>query len=478
MKIEIFIYNYKMCDKPDCTVKKPRFGILTPTRCFYHKDDNMIELIGAKSLCITCKKVRASYNKPTEKIARYCGTCATNDMVDLKHKKCVTCKKVRASYNKIGEKPMYCSTCATDDMVDVAGTKCVKCNIKTPVFNKKGEPPIYCSDCKDDDMIDVKNKKCVKCNKKRPSFNKKGETIPSHCSDCKDSDMVDVVSKLCIKCHKTRPNFNKKGEKEALYCSGCKDDDMIDVKCKKCEICNIVQASYGLLGNPPTHCQSHRQKQQLRHPTKRCISCKKNQAIYGYSTHDHCETCKKDDMINIVERICISCGLPNIINKDNKCKDCDNHQIIRLRKQKEVKEYLDNKNYNYILYDKIIDGGSCVKYRPDFMFDCKTHYVIIEVDEHQHKGYSSDCELIRMKNINESIGTPTIFIRYNPDAYKSGKKNVNPPKVSRFKVLDEILNKAIKYDVYNQKILLSEYYLYYDNFERKNIQMQTITKID
>lgn len=56
------------------------------------------------------------------------------------------------------------------------------------------------------------------------------------------------------------------------------------------------------------------------------------------------------------------------------------------------------------------------------VFDAGTHFVVLEVDEHQHKfsGYSCDCEQVRMVNITQTLQLPTIFIRYNPDTYKPG----------------------------------------------------------
>jgi very-short-patch-repair endonuclease len=59
---------------------------------------------------------------------------------------------------------------------------------------------------------------------------------------------------------------------------------------------------------------------------------------------------------------------------------------MRLRKQKIVKEYLDNNNFRYQLYDQVIDS-KCGLERPDFLFDCNTHFVVLEVDEGQHRHY-------------------------------------------------------------------------------------------
>jgi very-short-patch-repair endonuclease len=53
-----------------------------------------------------------------------------------------------------------------------------------------------------------------------------------------------------------------------------------------------------------------------------------------------------------------------------------------------------------------------------FLYDCKTHYVVLEVDEEQHRGKTYECDQKRMWEIAQSLGMPSIFIRYNPDKYK------------------------------------------------------------
>lgn len=60
--------------------------------------------------------------------------------------------------------------------------------------------------------------------------------------------------------------------------------------------------------------------------------------------------------------------------------------------------------------------------RPDFVWDCKTHMVILEVDEYQHSSRNCECEQTRMANITSSFGMPCLWIRYNPDEYKGMKQ--------------------------------------------------------
>ena len=58
---------------------------------------------------------------------------------------------------------------------------------------------------------------------------------------------------------------------------------------------------------------------------------------------------------------------------------------------------------------------------PDIRFDCGHYNLIIEVDEHKHRGNNYKCDEQRMYNIIAKLGLPCIFIRYNPDNKKSNR---------------------------------------------------------
>jgi len=83
------------------------------------------------------------------------------------------------------------------------------------------------------------------------------------------------------------------------------------------------------------------------------------------------------------------------------CIYCEpnNFTNFRLYKQNVIETLLKNKKIKILQSDKIIDKGECGKERPDFLIDCGTHYIIIEVDEHQHQGRACECEQIRMVKI-------------------------------------------------------------------------------
>jgi hypothetical protein len=50
--------------------------------------------------------------------------------------------------------------------------------------------------------------------------------------------------------------------------------------------------------------------------------------------------------------------------------------------------------------------------------------MVVEVDEHKHRGRAQACEDSRMFNVGQVVGgAPVMFLRINPDAYKSVGKN-------------------------------------------------------
>jgi len=131
---------------------------------------------------------------------------------------------------------------------------------------------------------------------------------------------------------------------------------------------------------------------------------------------------------------CSSCGLKYVLAASGLCRYCD-PAIKRkhLEKQQAVKEYLDSHDHgDYTTYDKTIPG--CGRERPDFLWDLQSHFLVLEVDEHQHNSRPCECEQTRMINIANSLGGPPVFfIRFNPDDFKVNgeKQKVTPGKRHR-----------------------------------------------
>jgi hypothetical protein len=120
---------------------------------------------------------------------------------------------------------------------------------------------------------------------------------------------------------------------------------------------------------------------------------------------------------------CSDCGEKGVTRYYNLkyCKRCgDNRFKSNVKQEEEYFSWVD-KTYDewHITYNRIIDPLTCNR-RPDIYFHWEVRKVIVEIDERQHKGkFRYDGEHQRMVEIATNIkpDIPTIFIRFNPDAY-------------------------------------------------------------
>jgi hypothetical protein len=172
-----------------------------------------------------------------------------------------------------------------------------------------------------------------------------------------------------------------------------------------------------------------------------------------------------------------SCHLPFFLNAESEmCNDCNEFFIVKSInkvKETEVVTFLRNKELTFESTDKIIVGG-CSKYRPDIVLDAIHAKIIIEIDENQHKSYSSECEKSRMMQIHQDFGgIPIIFIRYNPDSYKEFNsegevisKTIRANK-KRLDVLYDVVNSILNTAKKEYNIPLSVCYLFYDGYNGK-----------
>ena len=151
---------------------------------------------------------------------------------------------------------------------------------------------------------------------------------------------------------------------------------------------------------------------------------------------------------------------------------------VRLAKQKEIKDVFDASGLRYISYDRVIDNGWLGKERPDFLFDAETHFVVVEVDEEQHRNAPCYCvgEQTRMVNISQILNgkteqpKPVVFIRYNPDSYKPG----NSRQVSNNN-RKEKLKEWVTHFLRNKPIVFcSVIQLFFDGYEDGNVPSFTL----
>ena len=463
--------------------------------CSKHKDINMIDVKNKKCEYKSCKK-KSSFNFEGEKIRRFCYDHKEENMIDIKHKKCEfkDCKK-QPSFNFEGQiKFRFCKEHKEENMIDIKHKNCEFKGCKTrPNFNFEREIKArFCNEHKEENMININDKKCeFKGCEKIPNFNLDGQVKAYFCKDHKEENMIDIKHKNCeFNGCKTRPNFNFEGEVKARFCSKHKEINMINIKDKKCEFkgCKTL-STFGLPGTTKTHCAKHKFPGMLKHPNKRCTSDEecKEAATHGIKEPLFCEEHALLDHYNLCERKCTNskCLYPDridILNKEGLCVTfCSlikqDQMIKKYIKKKEVfignllkeeiKQDLSHK-------DEVIDS-SCTKVRPDFVYDCGTHIVIIEVDEHQHKSYSNcgttkeERQLMenkRMFMIYQSFGGPNvIFIRYNPDSFRVKDKVVTVNDQKRH----ECLLLWVKHFIKNKsKFPIEVKYLFYDEYDERD----------
>jgi hypothetical protein len=104
--------------------------------------------------------------------------------------------------------------------------------------------------------------------------------------------------------------------------------------------------------------------------------------------------------------------------------------------------------------------------------------LILEVDEHQHRSYSQDCERTRMFNIAQSEGgMPVRFVRYNPDTFKgeAGEKQ-NPTKHARKVDLMACL-KHVQATPPAPGVFCDAIYIYYDGYGSNGHWARTVPSI-
>ncbi len=354
--------------------------------------------------CIVCQNKQPNFGLPTDKTAKYCGTCKKDGMVDLKHSKCIVCQIRRPVFGMPTDKTaQYCRTCKKDGMVDLKNPKCIVCKNKHPNFGLSTDKTAqYCGACKKDGMVDIKSPKCIVCQNKQPVFGMPTDKTAQYCVTCKKDGMVNIKSPKCIVCQIIRPHFGLSTDKTAKYCGACKKDGMINIKSPKCIVCKKKHPNFGLSTD---------------------------------KTPQYCGICKKDGMVDLKHPKCNSkwCNT-KISNKqyEGYCAYCFMHlfpdkPMSRNYKTKEsaVVEFVKNQYSKIdIITDKKIQGG-CSKRRPDIFIDLGYQIIIVEVDENQHTDYDCSCENKRIMELSQDVGHRRIvFIRFNPDDYELKGENI------------------------------------------------------
>ena len=105
------------------------------------------------------------------------------------------------------------------------------------------------------------------------------------------------------------------------------------------------------------------------------------------------------------------------------CKPYPQNKLYRKTKEMEIVHFLKDSlpDYPFIHNKSVSTDCTNTHLFPDILFDCGHFNLIVEVDEHQHRGASYSCDRQRMYDIIAKLNMPCIFVRYNPDSAFSNK---------------------------------------------------------
>ena len=274
------------------------------------------------------------------------------------------------------------------------------------------------------------------------------------------------IKRYCLPCggkikYKTCNSHNKR------YCIPC---DMKRPARKRCDIHNKVQCV--LCGSAPNRkCPHERQRSQCVpcHGTgicyhervrRSCIPCHGSKICQHQRFRIYCSNCRGSN-------VCASCCLTIVHHKDALCSRCDPKAITRSPvKEASVAAYLakwasEGLIKAYDSWNKTAADSSttaCGRFRPDFGWNCITHTVMLEVDEHQHTAYNTKCEFQRMCSLIGAFGGPVRIVRFNTDAFKIAGKTCNIRRSLRRPLLLQHLQHALTTP---PSALITVEYLYY-----------------
>ncbi len=446
----------------------------------------------------------AKYNFADQTKALFCKQHASDIMRPVNRLRCLHegCT-LFPGYNYRGEtKGLYCETHIPDDtMVVVHGKRCENeaCQ-KWASFNHKGQKSgRFCKEhCPDANMVNVRAKQCAyeEC-ETAPTFNFEGEKKGIFCFRHKLPHMVSMSANQCISegCHKTA-TYNYESEKQGQYCFlHCPDELMCDVVNRKCRFANCnTRAIYGYLGQPATACAKHQNNTLMF--AKRYESCLQCDSLAEYGPYRNPLRCLEHRLSEdycLQGQTCVGCLRENeLCNKDGYCityckPDIEFSKAKAARRLKELYalDYVSKNTKTYFTHkDDCVIDSVCVKRRPDRIYDCLTYFLVIEVDENQHSGYScgvydrDTTELRRMVQIHEAVNmgqTPVLFLRYNPDTYKpkEGQKRFNTDQ--RLQLLAKWVQKCLELPLetfVEGQIAIK--YLFYDDFDQTDLSFEYI----
>ena len=83
-------------------------------------------------------------------------------------------------------------------------------------------------------------------------------------------------------------------------------------------------------------------------------------------------------------------------------------------------------------------------YKPDFFYDLSSHFVLLEVDERQHRSEDAEQEFLRMQSLTDYLrcsraAASVYWVRYNPDHFALAGAREVVTHTERWRVLKQTL---------------------------------------
>jgi len=462
------------CTFPACTERATMFALRigfatsvfrVPTHCRNHAGPTMVTKAQlnrrkecAHARCVAHPTHAVPGSRPT-----HCKNHAIEGMKGASGSTCDACDK-RPSFAIKGETAHRCYDHA--DHPSMSNVKKPQCRegacTKRPCYGFEGQKPVCCVTHKEKSMRDLIHPTCITegC-EKRPSFGAPLSQKATHCKDHAGLTMVDhthptclcttevctrqghfggfctrhapdavtracVASSRCVYTNCTRRRAF--GVDKALFCKAHAPAGTTYHMKPGCAhpACTSL-AWYGTPAKTATACAEHKVAGMIAYPRQRCVAlCTFVGTHEDMLTNERlCEVhaASRANVRALVVTKCGQCGLPDVLNLAGLCPDCD--PVARKRathaKEKRIMALLDAHGWVYESHDKVLEGGACYALRPDAVIDAVDHFVVLEVDENQHKSYAAECERTRMLAIAQTLSLPTAFVRYNPDAFVCGR---------------------------------------------------------
>jgi hypothetical protein len=442
------------CREETCS-SRSQFGTQYkhPEYCGKHRKEGMFNVNVKTCLEPTCRKSRTFGVHGGD--AEYCLAHKTADMVNVLDKRCM-CGTI-ACFGPPDGKVIRCGQHRVEGDINISNRnrKCTArgCN-KHPSFGTT--KPTRCSEHATRAMSDLTHKKCEFDGCSTAATFGIPETLATRCKTHMLPDMVDVRNRCCVvRGCKSRANFGGSDGKRVRCKDHALEDDTLFTR--RCDYCN-TKAWYGFPGQSPDTCAIHLKAGSIPYPKQPCkADACTSPAVYGNSRALHCESHHLEGERDLVRRECV-CGRVELLGESGKCEVCDGpgvRKYVRCGKQRVVRHVLEQAGLEFV-YDKPLGCGL----QPDFLFPGG---VILEVDEYAHTstGYTPEADMARMRKIQECLGTPHTFIRYNPDEYVTEGVKLDPSPAERHRVLLDTVQSCLATSPSEMQVV----YLFYDGYQ-------------